>query len=56
MPENDLVLITARIPKEQLDQLEDWRRRQRRIPPMTVAVRILLERGLAADTFEVEAA
>jgi hypothetical protein len=56
MAENDLILITARIRKEQLEKLEDWRRRQDRIPPMTEAVRVLLDRGLAADAGEAKAA
>jgi hypothetical protein len=57
MPDNDLVLITTRIPKDQWERVENWRRAQRKIPPLSHALRALLDRGLAAaDNSEMEAA
>jgi hypothetical protein len=50
MAESDnLVLITLRLPLEQAERIEDWRRRHRKIPAMTAALRALLDRGLATE-------
>jgi hypothetical protein len=49
---NELILYTMRLSKAQAKDVEDWRRKQPKIPPMTVALRTLVERGLAADNNE----
>jgi hypothetical protein len=42
------VAIQARFPEPELEQIENWRRAQRKIPPLAHAVRALVRRGLRA--------
>jgi hypothetical protein len=56
MAETGLVMCTARLPEHQWARLENWRRAQPKIPSTTEAIRILLERALAAERNKEEAA
>ena len=42
------VAIQARFSEPELDEIENWRRAQRKIPPLAHAVRALVRRGLKA--------
>jgi hypothetical protein len=44
-----IILLSVRIPETQWERVEDWRRRQRKIPAMNEALRTLLERGLTTE-------
>jgi hypothetical protein len=56
MTETGLVMCTARLPEHQWARLENWRRAQPKIPSTTEAIRILLERALAAEPNQEKAA
>ena len=42
------VAATTRFPKSEFEAIENWRRAQRKIPPLAEAMRVLVRRGLAA--------
>jgi hypothetical protein len=44
--------IQARFPRPEFELLENWRRGQPRIPPLSEAVRTLVLRGLGASEAE----
>jgi hypothetical protein len=44
--------IQARFPGKEFAALENWRRQQDEIPPLSAAMRILVKRGLAASAPE----
>jgi hypothetical protein len=50
--------IQARFPGPEFEQIQDWRRRQAKIPPLAEAVRTLVKRGLgvpASESVEIKA-
>jgi hypothetical protein len=46
------VCVQTRFDDQMIAQIEAWRRRQPRIPPMTAAIRALVEEGLKAIASE----
>jgi hypothetical protein len=44
----DAVAVMARFPERELAAIENWRRAQMKIPPLSHAVRALVRRGLHA--------
>ena len=50
-PDNSsvVILVQTRLPPDEHDRLEDWRRSQRRIPSISNALRVLLRQALDAD-------
>jgi hypothetical protein len=47
--------IQSRFPGPEYEQIQDWRRRQAKIPPLAEAVRTLVKRGLARERMKREA-
>lgn len=52
--DNNAVAATTRFPQSEFDAVENWRRAQRKIPPLAEALRVLVKRGLAATEDERE--
>jgi hypothetical protein len=46
---SDKIAIQFRAKRDLFNRLENWRRAQRRIPPLADTVRKLIERGLDAE-------
>jgi hypothetical protein len=46
MPQNNDAAIQVRINGTLFDQLENWRRSQKKIPPRSEALRLLVKTGL----------
>ena len=44
----DVVPVMARFPERELAAIQNWRRSQVKIPPLSHAVRALVQRGLQA--------
>lgn len=52
--DNYAVAATTRFLQSEFDAVENWRRSQRRIPPLAEALRVLVRRGLAATEGDEE--
>ena len=52
--DNYAVAATTRFLQSEFDAVENWRRSQRRIPPLAEALRVLVRRGLAATEADEE--
>jgi hypothetical protein len=48
--DSNAVAATTRFPQDEFDAVENWRRAQRKIPPLAEALRVLVRRGLAASS------
>jgi hypothetical protein len=46
---SSVILVQTRLPPDEHDRLEDWRRSQRRIPSVSDALRALLRQALDAE-------
>jgi hypothetical protein len=45
-----IIAMAARFAKSEAEQINNWRRAQERIPPMSEALRILVMRGLRVNS------